>query len=813
MPHRSWLLRAAGVAAGVALVFGLTRPIIASAGPREDRAAAPGTIRTIAGGPGGPARATGVALYRPCALTYANGFLYETDGGPLGDQQIRKISTKTDQLVTVAEPVAAIQDGAPDNAIGGRVCGVAVDHSGNVLFSEEFHQAFGIPGGDVIQVVAAKTGTFYGQPMLAGHRYTIAGTGEPGDGGDGGPAVKAQLSGPSGLAVDAAGNVIVADDHNERIRVVAEASGTFYGVPMTAGDIYTVAGGGPDGYDNGGAAVDAGLLISGADVGVRVDHSGNLVFSDVGDRVVRVVAATSGTFYGMAMQAGHIYTVAGIPDPPPHPGCGNTGGGGPALQARFCPRNVAVDHAGNLVIGGAGWVWVDAVKSGTFYGRRMSAGHIYRVLRIGSPYDSPLGVSVDGAGNVVVSNGYGGSVGAIDVLAGRAGTDFGLTMRPGHLYKVAGDGWPSFSGDGGPATSAEFGTLVTDRSGSYGVAGLAVDQRGNVVIADVNNLRLRVLARKTGRFYGQQMVAGDIYTIAGNGRKGSSKRRSGPASGTEIVPTGVSADKSGDLAISGPIGGTGEVWLLPARSGELFGRHVIAGDAYIIGQCPADGCDPPEQTAFDASGNLIINLTSDIKLGVRDHQDHVFVLAARNGTFYGRSMTAGHMYVLAGDGPPGDSGDGGLAVDAEVATGPVAVDQHGNVLLGQDGSIRVIAASSGTFYGRAMTAGHIYTVATNCCGTLQFSPWQIVVDGSGNVLMTDPNQDVVKVLAESSGNFYGVPMVAGQLYTIAGTGAEGFSGDGGPAVQAELGGPGALTVTPTGDVLVGDLMRIREISG
>ena len=81
--------------------------------------------------------------------------------------------------------------------------------------------------------------------MTAGNIYTIAGNGKVGFSGDGGPATAAELVDPRGVVADAAGNLVIADTDNDRIRVVAASTGTFYGRPMTAGDIYTVAGDGP----------------------------------------------------------------------------------------------------------------------------------------------------------------------------------------------------------------------------------------------------------------------------------------------------------------------------------------------------------------------------------------------------------------------------------------------------------------------------------------------------------------------------------------------------------------------------------------
>ena len=114
-----------------------------------------------------------------------------------------------------------------------------------------------------VRVVAGTSGTFYGQQMTAGDIYTIAGNGTAGYSGDGGPATKASLSEPEELAIDKAGNIAVIVDPYDTsgtdvVRMIAARSGTFYGKKMTAGDIYTIAGGGTT-LGDGGAATRAAL--------------------------------------------------------------------------------------------------------------------------------------------------------------------------------------------------------------------------------------------------------------------------------------------------------------------------------------------------------------------------------------------------------------------------------------------------------------------------------------------------------------------------------------------------------------------------
>jgi len=358
--------------------------------------------------------------------------------------------------------------------------GVAVDGAGNLVITDY--------GNAAVRVVAASTGTFYRQAMTAGHMYTVAGGGAAGHLGDGGPATKASLHGPWGVAVDGVGNLVIADALHNRVRVVAARTGTFYGTKMTAGDIYTVAGNGKAGFSGDGGPATAAELSTPS--GVAVDGVGNLVLGDSTNNRVRVVAARAGTFYGQAMTAGHIYTVAG------NGTAGYSGNGGPATAAELdLPNGVAVDGAGNLVIADTSncRMRVVAARAGTFYGQAMTAGHIYTVAGNGQQGFSgdggpataaalyiPYGVTVDGAGNLVIADSFNSRV---RVVAARAGTFYGQAMTAGDIYTVAGDDAQGYSGDGGSGIKAELNTPYS----------VAVDATGNLVIADAFSQRIREL--------------------------------------------------------------------------------------------------------------------------------------------------------------------------------------------------------------------------------------------------------------------------------------------------------------------------------
>ena len=671
--------------------------------------------------------------------------------------------------------------------------------------------------------MAARTGTFYGQPMTAGHIYTVAGSTQ-GSSGDRGPATSAKLNFPSGVAVDAAANLVIADRNNNRVRVVASGTGTFYGQPMTAGDIYTVAGTGHPGFSgDGGAATSAELFFT---QGVTVDTAGNLLIPDTGNERVRVVADSTGTFYGQPMTTGDIYTVAGNGTQ------GFSGDGGRATSAELNrPQGVTVDTAGNLLIPDTGneRVRVVADSTGTFYGQPMTTGDIYTVAGNGTQgfsgdrgpatsakLTNPSGAAVDAAGNLLIADTGNNRIRAV---AASTGTFYDRAMTAGDIYTVVGNGTTGFSGDGGPATRAQLS----------GPDGLAVDAAGNMLVADTFNGRIRVTAHKTGTFYGRSMTARDIYTVAGNGHFGFSGDGR-PATRAELnSPAGVAVDAAGNLVIADLR--NERIRVVAASTGTFYGRSISAGDIYTVagngtGGFSGDGgpatsaeLNQPIGVAVDAAGSLLI----------ADSGNHrIRVVAARTGTFYGQPMTAGDIYTVAGNGTAGFSGDGGPATSAELNfPAGVAVDAAGNLVIAdlRNDRIRVAAASTGTFYGQPMTAAHIYTVAGN--GTPGFSgdggpatkaglgPAGVAVDAAGNLLIADISNNRVRVAADTTGTFYRQPMTAGDIYTVAGNGHRGFSGDGGPATKARLNNLESAVVDAAGNLLIADTnnARIRMVTG
>lgn len=333
------------------------------------------------------------------------------------------------------------------------------------------------------------------EALEPGSIVTVAGTGEKGFSGDGGPGIKARFHRPVGLAVDADGNLFIADRDNHRVRKVSPE-----------GIITTVAGTGEPGFSgDGGAATRARLNMPNFLV---VDRVGNLLISDAMNGRVRKVS-----------KAGIITTIAGSGSADDGDGSA-PGDGGPAPAARLrLTHGLALDTAGNLFIADTG---------------------NHRVRKVGR--EGKI-ATVAGNGSVGSSGDGGPATGAVfqtivGLAVGREGSlfigDFGdhrvRRLKPdGTITTVAGTGQAGFSRDGGPAVEAQLNTPV----------GLAVDPSGNLFIADWGNHRVRKVDSQ-----------GIITTVAGNGSPGCSGD-GGPATAAGLRgPTGLALDTSGDLFLA-----------------------------------------------------------------------------------------------------------------------------------------------------------------------------------------------------------------------------------------------------------------------
>ena len=324
------------------------------------------------------------------------------------------------------------------------------------------------------------------QPAADGTITTIAGTGEEGFSGDGGPAVQAYLNSPNDVAVDSAGNLYIADSDNSRIRKVD-----------SSGVISTIAGTGEYGFGgDGGPAVLAQLKYP---TGVVTDDTGNLYIAGYNNQRIRKVDSS-----------GIITTVAGSERG------GFSGDGGPATAARLdYPKGVATDGAGNLYIADryrvrkvdpSGIITTVAGSGGGFGGD----GGLATKARL-----SATDVATDGIGNLYIADSSNNRIRMVD--------------PSGIITTVAGTGEYGFGGDGGPATNAQL----------HFPSGVAVDGTGNLFIGDQQNNRIRMVDS-----------AGTITTIAGSGEWGFGGDGGPAAAAGLAQPRGVALDDSGNLYIA-----------------------------------------------------------------------------------------------------------------------------------------------------------------------------------------------------------------------------------------------------------------------
>jgi len=631
---------------------------------------------------------------------------------------------------------------------------VTLDSAGNLYFSSG-NAVFKMNGSGVLSLVA--------------------GNSRAGFSGDGGPAVNAQLNSPQGIALDAAGNLYIADSFNNRVRIVNSA-----GVINTFAGNGNVSPGGARTFNDGGPAIDGLLHLP---MGVATDKSGNVYIADTGDNSIRLVT-TDGT----------ISSFAGDSYP------GFLGDGGNAVSCEFNkPSDVTVDSSGNVYVADTANAAIRKITTdgliNTIAGNEAVGFAGDGGAATSASLLAPVSVAVDSSGNVFILQNGDGRIRKVDSKSnintvvgsgtlgfGGDGTSTPLQMQmnsptgltvdsSGNLYvadslnlrirkiassggvsTIAGNGVLSYSGDGGPALSAQMNAPQA----------VAVDSAGNLYVADSGNNVVRKISK------------GIITTIAGTGSAGSGGDNGAAATAQLNSPQGVAVDSAGNVYIADTINAKVRK-VTPGGTISTVAGNGTPGFGGDGGAATSAQLYTPVGVAVDSAGNL-------------------YIADFGNGRI--RKVSAGGtITTVAGNGNQGYSGDGGPAANAQLAEPQgVAVDAAGNLYIADTGNSVVRLVSNGlisTFAGNGY-AGFAGDGAKATIAQLA-NPGAIAVDAGGNVFISDGSARVRQIVYPT-----------GIINTVAGTGLTGYSGDGGAAVNAQLNSPAGVALDASGNVYIAD---------
>jgi trimeric autotransporter adhesin len=583
---------------------------------------------------------------------------------------------------------------------------------------------------------------------------TFAGDGTFGYSGDGGPATSAQLKGAKAVAVDADGNVYIAEEKSRVIRKVNSGDGA----------IATFAGNGTNGYSgDGGPATDAqlGAQFYGPS-GLAFDADGNLFIADTQNSVVRKVSTD-----------GVITTVAG--------GRGGISYPADGLQALAVqlthPTAVAISPSGELLIADGRHQILKVSSSGVLTRFAGRDGCDWRVAEnvpaTLSDVCFPAGIVFDPEGNAYLLD----STVSGDPYSFDGAAICGLTQvvdTSGIVRTIAGGGSDLFLGDGISGTEVALASPT----------GVAAAVSGGFLIADGGHNRIRMI------------TGGSVATVAGvgNGNDCLYLGDGGPAAEANFcAPFGLAIDPAGDgyyISDSGnnvvrKVSGDGTISTV---AGNGFG----AGTLGLRGGYSGDGGRATRAELWEPYG-IAVSPSGDL-----------YIADLRNNVV--RKVSKGIITTVAGIGGYGAySGDGGPAMRAQLnAPAAVALDGAGNLYIADsyNNAIRKVSTDGTitTVAGDAY-ASQAYTGASGPALAARLNhPSGIALDAAGNLYIADSANHVIRKV---SGDV---------ITTIAGTGraaggallTNGYSGDGGPATSGELNWPQSIFIDAAGSVFFAD---------
>lgn len=662
--------------------------------------------------------------------------------------------------------------------------------------------------------------------------------------GDGGAATDATLRSPRGLAIDAAGRLLIADTGNQRVR----------SVDLEAEQIFTVAGTGNFGNDNpdGISALTAELTEPSK---VAVDSDGNF-YTNNSATIVRINAETgkiqnlvnTDVIASFALDAanniyytelvthgvfrvdaktGQVRRIAGNGQP------GYGGDGGNPLQASFLtPADIAIDKDGNIYIADAGNSRIRRIDADLSIIRTVAGNGENGFAGDGGPateavLNEPYGVAVDAGGNIYISDTANSCVRLVKASTGLISTLAGVAGSAG------------FGGENGLASEAFLNRPT----------GLVVTGDGDLFIADTGNHRVRVVVRS-----GEESPA-MIYTTAGSGAIDYMDGEVPAVAGRLDAPRGITLDQNGDLLVADTF--ASRVRLIDTSTGLIktivgLARAEDIGDG---GSALDASLQRPVQTLVDSKGQIFIldSFMNRVRRVLLDGRIETY--AGREGYAYGGDggpaneaifnvpygmafdlkgnlliadtgnhlirridATTGIIETIAGTGTAGFAGDGGQA-RAALFNEPtsVAVDTAGNIYVG-DGSnrrIRRIDAATGivtTIAGRGEPPASILPNNDDdnlpaLLATLSRFIGAMVFDSNGEMIFTDTYHNRICRIDK-----------AGIFHVISGSGNYLSFGDGGPARDASLHEPTGLAIDSDDNLYIADAYNnairvIKHVAG
>lgn len=675
-------------------------------------------------------------------------------------------------IITTYAGAAHTFSGDGQSALNANLSGfqqVQKDQNGNVIFADTDNQVVSRINPD-------------------GTLSVLAGNGLAGFSGEGGPARSASLRFPSDAVADAAGNLYIFDSLNYRIRRVTPD-----------GTIATYAGNGTPGYSgDGGSALQAEIEPYGK---MTIDSSGNLYFTDEYDSVIRRITP-----------AGIISTYAGNGQPASGP---NNGNNGPATQASLglIEGAIATDSAGNLYISEDLTNQIREISTTGIITAFAGSGAVgYQDGPAASAeFYLPLGIAVDPAGNVYVADSNNGVVRKI--------------TQAGVVSTIAGTPVFGFSGDGGPALAATFRFPE----------GVTVDGNGNIDIEDTGNFRIRAVS-----------PSGTISTIAGDGQFEPTSDGVAAANASLSGPGFLSFDPSGRLLIPDTgdytvrrINSDGTVQTIAGTGIQGYGEGY---EGVFGGPATQTLLGDPIQAVADAKGNIYISddYASVVYIVTPDGNMNVYAGQIGDSQYGGDNIPAtssaleqpeglavdssGNLYIsdprnnrirmvspsgiittFAGTGKAGYSGDGGPAAQAMLSYPQgIAFDTKGDLIIAdrENNRLRMVSPN-----GIITTIAGTGTAASTGNGGPATSaslnnPFVVSTDSTGDIFLIETGGSTVREISSN-----------GTISLAAGSGQLGFGGDGGPAVEATLGGADGLAADSSGNLYIADFNnnRVREV--